>query len=89
MTLSGARTSTSAISTNGHGGAGWDETETFYAGSLQKSAGSLAFGRRYRYAPVSALYVFGRGQDVALQKARVTISVSLRLCCSSRGGIIR
>lgn len=54
--------------------AGWDETETFYAGSLLKSAGSLAFGGRYRYAPVSSLYVFGRGQDVALQKARDTIN---------------
>ena len=54
--------------------AGWDETETTYAGSLLKTAGSAAFGGRYRYSPVSALYVFGRGQDVALQKARDSIN---------------
>jgi hypothetical protein len=53
--------------------AGWDETETIYAGSLLKTAKSFALGGRYRYSPVSALYVFGRGQDVALQKARDTI----------------
>jgi hypothetical protein len=53
--------------------AGWDETETIYRGSLLKTMKSFVFGGRYRYSPVSALYVFGRGQDVALQKARDTI----------------
>lgn len=53
--------------------AGWDETETIYAGSLLKTTKSFVFGGRYRYSPVSALYVYGRGQDVALQKARDTI----------------
>ena len=53
--------------------AGWDETETIYAGSLLKTTKSFIFGGRYRYSPVSALYVYGRGQDVALQKARDTI----------------
>jgi hypothetical protein len=53
--------------------AGWDETETIYGGSLWKTAKSFTLGGRYRYSPVSALYVFGRGQDVALQKARNTI----------------
>jgi hypothetical protein len=54
--------------------AGWDETETIYAGSLLKTAKSFTLGGRYRYSPVSALYVFGRGQDVALQKARNSIN---------------
>lgn len=53
--------------------AGWDETETITAGSAWKTAFSFLFGGRYRYSPVSALYAFGRRQDVALQKARATI----------------
>lgn len=53
--------------------AGWDETETITAGSAWKTGVSFLFGGRYRYSPVSALYVFGRRQDVALQKARKTI----------------
>ena len=31
-------------------------------------------GSEYRYSPVSALYAFGRPQDVALQKARESIN---------------
>jgi hypothetical protein len=53
--------------------AGWDETETIYGGSLWKTLGSALSGSEYRYSPVSALYVFGRSQDVALQKARGSI----------------
>ena len=53
--------------------AGWDETETIYGGSLWKTLGSALSGSEYRYSPVSALYVFGRAQDVALQKARTSI----------------
>jgi hypothetical protein len=53
--------------------AGWDETETIYRASLLKTVKSFLFGGRYRYSPISALYVFGRGQDVALQKARNSI----------------
>jgi hypothetical protein len=53
--------------------AGWDETETIYRASLLKTVRSFLFGGRYRYSPISALYVFGRGQDVALQRARSTI----------------
>ena len=52
---------------------GWDETETIYAGSAMKTAASFFFGGRYRYSPVSGLYVFGRTQDVAFQRARETI----------------
>jgi hypothetical protein len=53
--------------------AGWDETETIYGGSLWRTISSSVFGNEYRYSPVSALYVFGRPQDVAFQKARSTI----------------
>lgn len=53
---------------------GWDETETIYRGSLAKTARSFVLGERYRYSPVSALYVYGRAQDVAFQKPRDTIN---------------
>jgi hypothetical protein len=53
--------------------AGWDETETIYMGSAFQTGISALFGADYRYSPVSALYVFGRPQDAALQKARGSI----------------
>jgi hypothetical protein len=54
--------------------AGWDETETIYGTSLLKTGLSALFGGRYRYSPVSALYVFGRPQDAAFQRARMSIN---------------
>jgi len=53
--------------------AGWDETETIHKGSAWKTMKSFIGGGEYRYSPVSALYVFGRPQDVAFQKARSNI----------------
>ena len=53
--------------------AGWDETEIITAGSAWKTVVAFLFGNRYRYTPVSGLYVFGRRQDAALQKVRDTI----------------
>jgi hypothetical protein len=53
--------------------AGWDETETIYGKSLFKTGLSAISGGAYRYSPVSALYVFGRPQDAALQRARSSI----------------
>ena len=53
--------------------AGWDETETIYGSSLMKTAASALTGGRYRYSPVSPLYVFGRSQDTAMQRARSSI----------------
>ena len=50
--------------------AGWDETEIITTESAWKTAMAFLSGGNYRYSPVSALYVFGRGQDIALQKAR-------------------
>ncbi len=49
---------------------GWDVTAPITQGSLWRMMTAFAFGSRYRYAPISALYVFGREQDLAFQKAR-------------------
>lgn len=51
----------------------WDETETTYGGSAWKTFRSALFGGEYRYSPMSALYVYGRSQDMGLQKARASI----------------
>jgi len=65
--------------------AGWDETETINKSSSWKTIRSFIGGGEYRYSPISALYVFGRPQDVALQKARNNIHERnhLRLWMSS------
>jgi len=49
---------------------GWRPTERRWAGSITKIVTSALAGERYPYAPVSDLYLFGRPQDLALQKAR-------------------
>ncbi len=54
--------------------AGWDETEVVSVSSLAKMGKSFVSGSEYRYSPVSGLYVFGRPQDVAFQKARANIN---------------
>jgi len=53
--------------------AGWDETETVTGSTSWKTFKSFVGGGEYRYSPVSNLYVFGRAQDIAFQKARNTI----------------
>lgn len=52
---------------------GWDLTETIRSDTVWATIGSSLFGSRYRTSPISPLYVFGRPQDVALQKARQTV----------------
>jgi hypothetical protein len=52
---------------------GWHPTEATYVGSVKKMIDSVLAGERYRYSPVSPLYLYGRPQDVALQKARDSI----------------
>jgi hypothetical protein len=52
---------------------GWDESEVIYGASLGRTIASSLFGTRYRYSPMSALYFYGRPQDVGLQKARQTV----------------
>jgi hypothetical protein len=49
---------------------GWRPTEDKWSGSIMKTAISALANERYPYAPVSDLYLFGRPQDLALQKAR-------------------
>jgi len=49
---------------------GWDLTETLSGDTAWRTIASTLFGSRYRTSPVSALYLFGRPQDAALQKAR-------------------
>jgi hypothetical protein len=52
---------------------GWHPTEIIHAESLWRTVRSFVQGSRYRYSPISPLYVYGRPQDVAGQKARATI----------------
>ncbi len=54
--------------------AGWDETEAITKGTTWKTMKSFVGGSEYRHSPVSGLYVFGRPQDIALQKARDSIN---------------
>ena len=53
--------------------ADWDETEVVSAASGLKTTMSFITGGEYRYSPVSSLYVFGRRQDIALQRIRENI----------------
>jgi hypothetical protein len=53
--------------------AGWDETEVVTTASGFKTAMSFLTGGQYRYSPVSSLYLFGRKQDIALQRIRENI----------------
>lgn len=52
---------------------GWDLTETAHGASILGTAISSVFGVKYRTSPVSPLYLFGRPQDIALQKSRSTV----------------
>lgn len=54
--------------------AGWDETEPLSLSTSWRTARSFLKGASYRNSPVSNLYLFGRSQDFALQKARDTIN---------------
>lgn len=53
--------------------AGWSATAPIEAASVRRMVGAFVFGGGYRYAPISELRLFGRGQDMALQKSRPTI----------------
>jgi hypothetical protein len=54
---------------------GWHVTEAITTGSIWRTITSSLFGERYRYGPVSPLYMFGRPQDVAVQKARSNVNL--------------
>lgn len=52
---------------------GWDVTAEINSESIGRIFSAFVFGSRYRYAPISGLYLFGRVQDMAFQKARALI----------------
>lgn len=52
---------------------GWDFSETLTPGTALRLVWSFLFNSYWETSPVSPLYLFGRRQDVALQKARHTI----------------
>ena len=60
-------------------GARWDETEVISLASCWKTVRAFLTGAEYRYSPVSALFLFGRSQDFALQRVRDSINERLHL----------
>jgi hypothetical protein len=52
---------------------GWLPAEQTYGKAVWKTIKSFIFGTRYRYSPVSPLYLYGRQQDFAGQKPRHTV----------------
>jgi hypothetical protein len=71
-------------------GQGWDVTAKLTPSSAQKMVKAFIFNSRYRYAPVSELFLFQRAQDMAFQKARAAIDernhIRLWLAPISYGG---
>ena len=57
----------------------WDESEVITLDTCWKTMRAFLLGSQYRYSPVSALYLFGRSQDVALQRSRRSINERLHL----------
>lgn len=57
----------------------WDECETITLATCWKTARAFLFGTEYRYSPVSPLFLFGRSQDIALQRIRSSINERLHL----------
>lgn len=51
----------------------WHPTEVIWSGSIWRTIRSFVQGSRYRYSPISSLYLYGRPQDIAAQKARASI----------------
>ncbi len=54
--------------------AGWSFTHRINLRTVRREVASAVAGESYPVAPVSSLYAFGRKQDVALQRARRSIS---------------
>jgi hypothetical protein len=51
----------------------WDVSADTTGSSIGLIVKAFIFGSRYRYAPVSDLFLFGRQQDISLQKSRAVI----------------
>jgi hypothetical protein len=60
-------------------GARWDETQAITFRSCLRTFKAFSLGSTYRYSPVSSLFVEGRRQDFALQRARHVINQRLHL----------
>ena len=54
--------------------AGWSFTHRITPRTVRREVGAALAGEPYAVAPVSSLYVFGRKQDLAMQRARRSIS---------------
>lgn len=52
---------------------GWDPTAALTTGTAVKTGVKGIFGGAWRNSPISSLYVFGRRQDISLQKVRSNI----------------
>jgi hypothetical protein len=52
---------------------GWLPAEQTHGKAVWKTIKSFLFSSRYRYSPVSPLYLYGRRQDFAAQKPRHTV----------------
>jgi hypothetical protein len=57
----------------------WDETESLTLGTAWKTVKAFLLESQYRYSPVSPLYLGGRQQDLALQRARLSLNQRLHL----------
>ena len=57
----------------------WDESETISLATCWKTVKAFLLGSSYRYSPVSALHLFGRVQDIALQRTRHSINERIHL----------
>jgi hypothetical protein len=57
----------------------WDESETISLATCWKTVRAFLLGANYRYSPVSSLHLFGRDQDIALQRTRHSINERLHL----------
>jgi len=57
----------------------WDESETISLATCWKTVKAFLLGSSYRYSPVSPLHLFGRPQDIALQRIRGSINERLHL----------
>jgi hypothetical protein len=57
----------------------WDETESLTLGTAWKTAKAFLLESQYRYSPVSPLYLGGRQQDLALQRARLRLNQRLHM----------
>jgi hypothetical protein len=57
----------------------WDESEIITLNTCWKTMRAFLLGSHYRYSPVSALFLFGRSQDIALQRSRQSINERIHL----------